>query len=218
MKALDAFLDTRSADKRLDSRVGFFSSVESIEFQWLRQRFLTDKSQRQSIGIASNFFSIASPIMPLGFLAAFFALGRMDSMDQGPQLLERNGGLKAQMARIAAYEAMQRLKKKNGGDVDDDGYLKYAARQLELRPLKIALSSPKMTEHQLLPKRKGRQQNDERFFTTRDKAVTANKLRRKKIFLEAVMEKERGTQEFSEASAISAKIDSLDKLLKRLGA
>lgn len=216
MKALDAYLDI-GLDAKLDSRLGFFSKAETAEMRLLRQQFLLDKGQRQSMLVSSSMFAMACPIMPLGFLSIFMALGRLEGLDNGPEaLLEQKGGLAAQMARVAAAEALLRRRKKDGSENEDDsGYLRYAARQMELRPFRTALSTPRFSDQRVLPKRRP-EAFDEKFFVTREKALKTSKLRRKKIYLESLMEKEQ--QDFSEASSISAKIETLDKLLKRLGA
>ncbi|MBY0359943.1 MAG: hypothetical protein K2W82_18205 [Candidatus Obscuribacterales bacterium] len=217
MKALDAYLDI-GLDAKLDSRLGFFSKTETVEMRLLRQQFLLDKGQRQSMLVSSSMFAMACPIMPLGFLSIFMALGRLEGLDNGPEALEQKGGLAAQMARVAAAEALLRRRKKDGGESDDDsGYLRYAARQMELRPFRTALSTPRFSDQRVLPKRRP-EAFDEKFFVTREKALKTSKLRRKKIYLESLIEKEKEQQDFSEASSISAKIETLDKLLKRLGA
>lgn len=216
MKAIDGFLDLRMSDTRMDFKSALFGNGETAEYRALREQFLLDKSQRENMGVTSSLLSMICPIMPLGLLSVFQMLGRMDGLDEGPQMAIRQQGLMSEMARIAAADALMRKRKKEG--IEDDGYLQFATRQMELRPLRMAFSTHRIIDKQTLPKRRGLEQPENGYFMTKKETAKASKVRKEKILLESMMKKESEEQKFSEASSISSKIEALDKLLKRIEA
>lgn len=203
-------------DGRLDFKSGSAFKA-SPELRELQERFLQSKAEKQNMAVVGSCFALASPLMPLGFLSALFMLGKMDGMDKSPEelLLEKGSGLQGEMARIAAAEALMRKKKANGEDPETDAYIRYASRQLELRPIRTAMRPIKGAETRVIPKKHSTQPSD--FFITREKQNKMRDLRKQRILLEVLMEKEQKEQNFSEICKLSSKLELLDKMLKKLG-
>lgn len=206
-----------SLDSKLDFRLGSSAFRSSPELRELQERFVQAKTEKQSMAIAGSCFALASPLMPLGFLSALFVLGKMDGMDKSPEelLLEKGRGLQGEMARIAAAEALMRKKKANGEDPETDAYIRYASRQLELRPLRVAMRPIKGAETRVIPKRQSQEPSE--FFVTKEKQSKMKDIRKQRILLEGLMEQERKEQNFSEVCKLSSKLEMLDKLLKKMG-
>jgi hypothetical protein len=204
-------------DGRLDFKSGsaFKSSPELRELQ---ERYLHAKAEKQNMAVVGSCFALASPLMPLGFLSALFMLGKMDGMDKSPEelLLEKGRGLQGEMARIAAAEALMRKKRANGEDPESDAYIRYASRQLELRPLRVAMRPIKGAETRVIPKKHASEPSD--FFITKEKQNKLRDIRKQRILLEGLMEKEQKEQNFSEACRLSSKLELLDKMLRKMGA
>ena len=217
MKSVEAAIEQALGDGRLDFKPGtaFRSSPELRELQ---ESFMKAKAEKQSMAVTGSFLALASPLMPLGFLSALFMLGRMDGMEKSPEqlLLEKSSGLQGEMARIAAAEALMRKKRANGEDPETDAYLRYASRQLELRPLRNAMRPIKGTENRVIPKQQYREPAPD-YFLTREKQTKMRDIKQQRILLEGVMEKERKEQNFSEVCRLSSKLEMLDKLLKKMG-
>lgn len=203
-------------DGRLDFKPGSAFKA-SPELRELQDRFMHAKAEKQNMAVVGSCLALASPLMPLGFLAALFMLGKMDGMEKSPEelALEKGRGLQGEMARIAAAEALLRKRKANGEDTEADAYIRYASRQLELRPIRTALRPIKGTETRVIPKKHSTEPSD--FFITREKQNKMRDLKKQRILLEVLMEKEQKEQNFSEVSRISAKLEMLDKSLRKMG-
>lgn len=202
-------------DGRLDHGSAFRVSPELRELQ---ERYLQAKGEKQNMTLASSCFAMACPIMPLGFLSMLFVLGKLDGMDKDPESLEFNKTLKGEMARIAAADALMRKRKESGEDPESNAYLRYASREMELRPLRVAMRPIKGSEKRVIPKQQSREAlSDGGFFLTKEKQSKMRSMKQQKILLESLVAKER-EQNSSEASKLSEKLEMLDKLLKRMGA
>ncbi len=163
--------------------------------------------------------AMANPIMPLGFLATLFLLGKMDGMDKDPFALEMGGNktLKGEMARIAAAEALLRKRKESGEDPESNAYLKYASRELAMRPYKSALRPLRANEKRVIPNKQSRENlGTNSFFITKEKQAKMREIKKQKILLESIAQKEREEQNLAEASQISQKLELLDKLLNKM--
>ena len=191
----------------------------SPELRELQERFIKAKSEKQSMSIMGSCLAMASPIMPLGFLATLFLLGKMDGMDKDPFALEMGGNktLKGEMARIAAAEALLRKRKENGEDPETNAYLKYASRELAMRPYKSALRPLRANEKRVIPNKQSRENlGSNSFFITKEKQAKMREIKKQKILLESIGQKEREEQNLAEASQISQKLELLDKLLNKI--
>lgn len=185
----------------------------------LQRQFLADKSERQSLTTMSGCFALACPILPLGLLGAFFLLGKLDGFDKGPGGLEKGKtGLRAQMARMAAAEALARKRKldaeKKGEGASTDIFptstsLTALISMAERRP------SSWQSEKTLIP-RQARMAPENGFFVTKDKMTKAKEIKKQKMLLESLMENEKSKQNFSAVSEISARLESLEKLVRGL--
>jgi len=191
----------------------------SPELQELQERYLHNKGERQNMTIATSCFAMACPIMPLGFLAVLFILGRLDGLDKDPASMEYQRSLKGDMARIAAADALLRQKKANGEDPESNAYLRYASRELELRPLRNAMRPIKGSEKRVIPKQQQSKDaiNGAGFFLTREKMNKEREVKRQKILLESLNSKDDGKEKQGiEKSSLSEKLEKLDQLLKKL--
>lgn len=119
------------------------------------------------------------------------------------------------MARIAAADALMRKKKANGEDPEADAYIRYASRQLELRPHRIAMRAIKGSESRVIPKSTSREPAPD-YFVTREKQSKMRDIKKQRILLEGLIDKERNEQNFGEVCRISSKLEMLDKLLKKM--
>ena len=168
------------------------------------------------MGVASSMFAMACPIMPLGFLSMLFVLGKLDGMDKDPETLAFNRTLKADMARIAAADALMRKKRDLGEDAESNAYVRYASREMELRPLRMAMRPIRGAEKRVIPRQQSREQLSNGFFLTKEKQQKMRDIKRQKILLEGLMEKEREKDNNPEVSRLSQKLEMLDKLLRKM--
>lgn len=184
----------------------------------LQRQFLADKSERQNLTTMSGCFALACPVLPLGLLGAFFLLGKLDGFDKGPAGLEKGKtGLRAQMARMAAAEALERKRKLDaekgeGGSLDG-----FPARTSLTALMNIADRRPVswQSEKTLIP-RQARMAPENGFFVTKDKLAKAKEIKKHKLLLESLMENEKAKQNFSAVTEINARLESLEKLVMRL--
>jgi hypothetical protein len=191
----------------------------SPEIRELQERYLSDKNERQHMSIATSCFAMVCPIMPLGFLAALFVLGKLDGLDKDPASMEEARSLKGDMARIAAAAALMRKRKDAGEDPDSDAYLKYASRELQLRSLRLALRPLKGSEKSVIPRQQQSRDsmNGAAFFQTREKQQKARVLKRQKIMLESIANKEKEDKQLEPNNKLAEKLEKLDQLLKKMG-
>jgi hypothetical protein len=192
----------------------------SPELRELQERFLVAKGEKQNMTISAGCFAMACPIMPLGFLAIFSLLGKMDGLDKDPETLEMGRGLKGEMARIAAAEALMRKRKGEGEDVESNAYLRYASRELQMRPLRIAMKPLKGSgsEKRVIPRQQSREALSNGFFMTKEKQNKMRDIKQQKILLESLANKEREEQNHIESNAVAQKLEKLDQLLRKMGA
>jgi len=192
----------------------------SPELQELQERYLGAKGERQTMNIAASCFAMACPIMPLGFLAALFVLGKLDGLDKDPVSMEHARSLQGDMARIAAAQALLRKKKESGEDLDSDAYLKYASRELQLRTLRMAMRPLKGSEKRVIPKQQQSRDslNGAGYFLTREKMTKERDIKRQKILLESISNKDKDEKSPVENNKLSEKLEKLDQLLRKMGA
>lgn len=194
------------------------SVPESRELLELQRQFLVEKGERQTVATISGCLSLACPILPLGLLGAFFLLGKLDGFDKGPGGFEKGKtGLRAEMARIAAAEALARKRKleaEKGEGMSHDMLPSGKALQALLNmPDKRPVSW--QSEKTLIPKQI-KMAPEKGFFVTKDKVAKANEIRKQKLLLESLMEKEKEKQNFSAVSEINSRLESLEKLVRRV--
>jgi hypothetical protein len=201
---------------------GFGSAFKSTpELRELQERYLANKNERQHMTIATSMFAMACPIMPLGFLAALFVLGKLDGLDKDPfEEMEESRSLKGDMARFAAAAALMRKRKDAGEDPESDAYLKYASREMELRPLRQVMRPLKGSEKRVIPKQQQSRDSldSPSYFITREKQAKEREIKRQKIMLESLSDKERKESPIEANNKLSEKLDKLDQLLRKMGA
>ena len=192
----------------------------SPELRELQERYLASKTERQHMTVATSCFALACPIMPLGFLAVLFLLGKLDGLDKDPASMEETRSLKGDMARIAAAAALMRKRKDAGEDPESNAYIRYASREMQLRPLRIAMGPIKGSEKRVIPKQQQSRDslNGASYFLTREKQAKERELKRQKILLDSLADKDRPANPLETNNKLSEKLEKLDKLLKRMGA
>lgn len=188
----------------------------SPELKELQERYLQAKTEKQHMSVASSMFAMACPIMPLGFLSMLFVLGKLDGMDKDPESLAFNRSLKGDMARIAAADALMRKKREQGEDAESNAYVRYASREMELRPIRTAMRPIRGTEKRVIPRQQSREQLSNGFFLTKEKQQKMRDIKRQKILLEGLVEKEREKDNNPEVSRLCQKLEMLDKLLRKM--
>lgn len=209
--------DTSIEQSLFDGRLDMGSFRASPELRELQERFLKAKAEKQSMTVASSCFALACPINPLGFLAALFLLGKLDGADKDPfSQFEQNKTLKGEMARFAAAEALTRKRKESGEDPESNAYLRYASREMALRPYRNAMRPIKGSEKRVIPKQQSRESLTDGFFLTKEKQAKIREVKRQKIMLESLAAKEREEQKTTEANMLSQKLEMLDKLLQKM--
>lgn len=188
----------------------------SPELRELQERYLQGKCEKQHMTVTTSMFAMACPIMPLGFLSILFMLGKLDGMDKDPETLAFNRTLKGDMARIAAADALMRKRKETGEDSESNAYVRYASREMELRPLRMAMRPIRGAEKRVIPRQQSREQLSNGFFLTKEKQQKMRDIKRQKILLESLVEKEKENDNSNEASRLSQKLEMLDKLLRKM--
>lgn len=210
--------------KALSSKLegGKPTATESRELIELQTKFLAEKSERQNVTAMASCLSFASPILPLGLLGVFFLLGKMDSMDKGPMAaLQKRNGLRAQMARIAAAEALAIARKKQLEAEKEKGMSTSEPSTLSGMAIKALINMPDRrpvswnAEKRVIP-RQAKLNPEKSYFVTKDKVARAKQLKEQKLLLEAVMEKEQKKRNFSAVGEISSKLETLEKLVRQL--
>ena len=189
----------------------------SPELRELQERFLEAKCEKQHMSVASSMFAMACPIMPLGFLSMLFVLGKLDGLEKDPESLAFNRSLKGDMARIAAADALMRKKRELGEDAESNAYVRYASRELELRPIRMAMRPIRGAEKRVIPRQQSREQLNNGFFLTKEKQEKMRDAKKQKILLESLVEKEKEKDNSHEVSRLSQKLEMLDKLLRKMG-
>jgi hypothetical protein len=214
MKAFDAYLDKQSRDggfdlmsTRLDNTTNRSLSRE------MEMTFRTQFAERQKMTVASNYFALACPILPVGLLGIFMLLDRLDRMNEPqPHMTEadevaRNKLEASQQIYLLAMKQKQERETKKTPlscsrplDLLGKPGDKSKRKDIELQP--DAKRSERISGPSLLSKA----QND------------VGKVVKAKMALEAHLDKMSGEQDYAMHCRVSAQLDLLDKALKRLGA
>jgi hypothetical protein len=111
-----------------------------------------------------------------------------------------------------------RKKKENGEDPESNAYLRYASRELQLRPLRMAMRPIKGSEKRVIPKQQSGDSLNGGYFLTREKQAKEREIKRQKILLESLADKERKEKGASPetSSKLSEKLEKLDQLLRKM--
>jgi hypothetical protein len=230
MKAFDAFLDGRSFDKGLDAKFdannkkGLDKSLDSKTSRLLSRDFNTSINgfrprqlpESQQLTVASNYFALACPIMPVGLLGAFMLLAGLDNMNhrqphmtKADEVARENQEAAQQIYLLAMKEKKEREAKKPSSlscsrPVD---LIAPKAGDKQRKPKEVSLQPQgKISERVNGPSLLSKQKND------------ASKLVKQKMALESHLDKLSQEQDYAMHSRLSSQLDLLDKALKKLGA
>jgi len=207
-KALDGFLEKPVKDSGFDFLTSRALSRE-IDTA-LRSHF----EQKQRMSVATNYFALACPIMPTFLLGAFMLLDKLDNM-YDPQTIKAHEFVREQQANsqamyIAAMRQKMEAEKSKGGLA--------CSRPLEGLPPVGAdkMKAPKKKSAEILPQGKSSERLSGPVLLS--KAQTdAHKIVKKKMALEAHLDKMNKEQDFAGVCKVSSQIELLDKALKKLG-
>lgn len=206
-KAFDGFLEKPVNDKGFDflSSRAMSREIDTV----LRKHF----DEKQKMSVATNYFALACPIMPTFLLGAFMLLDKLDNM-YDKQTIKAHEFVREQRANSQAlYIAAMREKmeieaKKNG---------LACSRPLEgLGPIKDSKKTKKKKESELNFNGKPSERLGGPVLLS--KAQTdVHKIVKKKMALEAHLDKVSQEQDFGAVCRVSARIELLEKALKKLG-
>lgn len=215
MKALDGFLDRRANDGGFDLLTSRVLSRESNFELDLRYR-ITD-SRKPGVAVASNYFALACPILPIGLLAAFMFLDKLDSLYEGNRFAHedlesrRRADLTRAMYVSAMREKLEIEKKKKGlGDPPP----------LQSEPPKAGAevkAARKRKEQQTMVSSKSDEGFKGQMFFGRGNQGEVGRAVKQKMRLEEHLEKVNKEQDYSAVCRLSSRIELLDKALKRMG-
>lgn len=206
MKALDAFLEKPVRDSGFDYRTGRQLSREGEDL--LRKHF----DEKSKMSVASNYFALASPIMPVFLLGAFMLLDKLDNPLDRPDLrahefTRQREGLSQHLYVIAMREKMEAERKKNGLECSRpmEGFGPIGDKRAPKKKQAELMLDGKPSERLNGPILLSKAQTD------------VHKIVKKKMALETHLEVVSKEQDFQAASKVSAQLEILNKQLKKLG-
>jgi hypothetical protein len=210
MKAFDSRLDSSLRDKGFDAQVS--RNLSRDVDQTLRTQF----GERQKLTVASNYFALACPIMPVGLLGAFMILDKLGGLSDEPgktraHELVKERGEAAQELYLAAIKQKQDAVEKSKLSI---------SRQVEtLTPItdKRNGSKPKRKDVALMLDGKRSERITGPVLLKREQQ-DIGKLVKEKMALQAHLEKLSELQDYHSVCRVSAQLDLLEKALKKLGA
>lgn len=175
-------------------------------------------TERDKSTVATNYFALACPIMPIGLLGVFMFLGKLGSMyEDDPSKLsaeetQRQRGDLTQALYVAAMRKKMETDKKLG-----DGSLQCSRPVDALMPLGDRTSIKKKKENALmLEGKQSERMGGPRLLTRAQSDV--GKLVKAKMQLETHLDRISEEQDYSAVCRVSARLELLDKALKKLGA
>ena len=218
-KAVESFLDKGSQDSGFDFLTG---RSLSRDHEVLRMEHLQRVHDRERVSVASNYFALACPIMPIGVLALFSFLGKFGAVfDKDPDA-EKLESEQAQRQRgeltQALYLAAMRKRMEAQGRLDTglqcskpvDSFL------TTLGPAERAARKKRKEISLMLDGKPSEQINGPKLLSSRAQNEVS-KLVKTKMQLESHLERMSQEQDFGAVCRVSARIELLEKALKRLG-
>ncbi len=215
MKALDGFLDRRASDGGFEMLTSRALSRESNYQLDLRYRF-SDRG-KPGMTVASNYFALACPIMPIGLLGAFLFLDKLDSLYESSRLTHedvdsrRRADLTQAMYVAAMREKLEIEKKKKG--LAEAAPLQADAPKAGVEGKMVR----KRKEPQTISTGKASDGFNGALFFGRGNQKEVGKAVRQKMLLEEHLDKMNQQQDYGAVCRLSSRIELLDKALKRMG-
>lgn len=185
--------------------------------------FLHNRKQLGDACVMSNFLSLACPINPISFLSAFMAFDKLSGGAKSPLEQVNTQNKLSRLAMLAAADAAVREAKKRGKG--DKGLLAALCDRPDMNPESRAAlagcqsifgSGPEKKIYQSQSGRFASEKLAQKMFITRDKQIKLAKLKKRKMLLEGLLERQNKLQDFIAMSKVSSQLDLLDKALKRL--
>jgi hypothetical protein len=211
MKAFDGFLDKQSRDSGFDllSNRSLSREVDGT----LRTQF----QEKGRLTVASNYFALACPILPIGLLGAFMMLDQLSRMNENkePHLTAAD---EVAQQNLEASQQIYLLAMKQKQEREGKGKTPLScSRPVELMPTKAGDKGKKRKDVELQPEGKRSEQVNGPSLLS--KAQTdVGKVVKQKMALESHLEKISGEQDYAMHCRLSAQLDLLDKALKKMGA
>ncbi len=219
MKAWESFLDKGGKDNGLDLLSGRSLSREVN----ISSRVELPGQERQKLTVAGNYFALACPIMPIGLLGIFLLLGKLDSAyGEKPEKLtaEETQRERGELTQ-ALYLAAMKKKLESERKLDADKLLGLRSRPIDsLFPLGEKKPPKKKQENSLMlqGKRSDRISGPSLLNRANGRAQSdLGKLVKAKMQLQSHLEQMSKEQDFGAVCRVSARIELLEKALKKLG-
>lgn len=211
MKAFDAYIDKQSRDGGFDL---FANRTLSRDVEnTIRSQF----NERQRMSVASNYFAICCPIMPLGLLGVFFLFDKFQpktaeeviaTQVKAHQLARQQDNL-AQSLYIAAMKQKRESEEKKAGlqcSRPIDGLMPFDEnKEKRKKPENAWMQSGKQTDRIAGPQLLSRPQQD------------VAPIVKKKLALESHLAEINKEQDYHATCRVSARIELLEKALKKMG-
>jgi hypothetical protein len=216
MKSYDSFPDRQSRDNGFDMQASR-SLSRDVDTPFRIGRI--NSNERQSLSVATNYFALACPIMPIGLLGAFLFLEKMGALYDGPKELEaeqttRERGELSQALYIAAMKQKIEAERKKNLDAADD---LLCSRPVEgLMPMGVGKHKRKTKEAALLLSGKSSERVNGPVMLSKPQQ-DIGKIVKQKLQLQSHLEKLCQEQDFGAVCRVSSKLDLLTKALKKLG-
>jgi hypothetical protein len=221
VKAFDSILDKGSRDSGFDFLTSR-SLSRDVDTSLRFEQFQKQVQDKQRVAVAGNFFAMACPIMPMGLMALFSFLGKFGNEFEDPKAMkleaeeaQRQRGELTQALYLAAMRKKMETDRKL--DVNRDGL--QCSRPVDaLLPLGEKRSGKKKKEVSVMFEGKRSEQiNGPKLLTSPRAQADVGKLVKAKMQLESHLDRMSQEQDYGAVCRVSARLELLDKALKRLG-
>jgi hypothetical protein len=210
MKALDAHIESRCGDGALDRRAGMRMNREVKGSAVYR---LGVEPRYERLAVASNYFAMACPIMPIGFLGLFALLGKLDGLYQRSLLPSEDKQSRHNRELVQSFYAAAMREKELRGRKKDISPLCPANLPPALAPEERKTGKKKRGENLVVPAVPRFSEAALPLRRTRD----LEKLVRERATLTQRLERFKRRQDLHSVSRLSARIELLEKALLRAG-
>jgi hypothetical protein len=211
MKALDGYLDRRVRDGGFDYQTSMALSKDLNVTDY--QQFKVQQAGRERMTVAQNYFALACPIMPIGFLGAFMFLEKLGGLyqpepEQEKIVAQRQEELTRALYVTAMREKLEADKKKKGymNSMPDEIIMRAGEKKQPKKNKDTAMMLSGRTSDRISgPPVLSKEQRD------------VGKVVKKKMAMQSMLEQHSKNQDYSAVCRVSSKIELLDKALKRMG-
>jgi hypothetical protein len=216
-KAFDSFLDKSSRDSGIDLLTGHSLSRE-VDIT-LRLEQSQRIHERQRVTVATNYFAMACPIMPIGVFAIFALLGKFGStFDQDPESMKlRTEDAQRQRGELTQALYLAAMKKRMEAERKLDTGMQCSRPVDALLPLGEKPIKKGKEVSLMLEGKRSERINGPKLLSTPRAQAEVGKLVKAKMQLESHLDRLSQEQDFGAVCRVSARLELLEKALKRLG-